>query len=362
MAWIEPRGKKHLVVWREDGVKHSKSFGAKRDAQVFRNDIERRLLLGTLADVDQRKLPFEAYATVLFEGDGIRAKTREAYLGTLRNHLAPRIGHYTLEELQPARVRAVLAEIFRETSAWTVDSCHRVLSRVFRQALVDGIIHRNPLEGYRPPKTQRREIRILTPEEVELVANEVNPRFRVMVLLSAWGGFRIGELGGLRREDIDFGANTIAVRRAVSTPGGKPELGPPKTPSSRRVVTMPAWVMAELAEHLLQYPGEYVFSLPQGGMVTHTTFTSHYWTKACIRVGLMPPPRFHDLRHTGVALAIHAGAHPKLIQARLGHSSITMTMDTYGHLFPSADAGVAASLERFAPQAGQVIELRGTEG
>jgi integrase len=354
MAWIEPRGKKHLVVWREDGRRHSKSFTDKREARIFKADVEKQLLQGTLAHAEQRKQTFTLYAQNLFESDlGICDRTRENRLANLRLHLEPRLGKYTMEELQPARVRAVLADIHREQGAWTTEACVRTLSRVFSQAMVDGILHRNPLEGYRAPKIQKRPTRILTPEEVGMVADAINPRFRALILLSAWGGLRIGELGGLQPGDINHFASRVAIRRAVSTPASGPELGPPKTAASARVVTLPAWVMQELREHLLAYPGEQVFTLPQkGGFVTHTSL-SWFWQQALKRSGLEEPfPRFHDLRHTAVSILIRQGAHPKLIQSRMGHSSITMTMDTYGHLFPSADAQLAASLEEFKPEEG----------
>jgi integrase len=358
MAWIETRGKKRLVVWREAGVRHSKSFGTRDEARIFKADIEKRILQGTLGSAEDRKQPFGVYARVLFESDlSIRTVTREDRLATLRLYLEPRMGKVTMEELQPARVRAALADIHREKGAWIVSSCHRVLSRVFRQALTDGILHRNPLEGYRLPKPQGRPIRILTPAEVGATADAIIPRLRVLVLLAAWGGLRIGELGGLRREDINFENATIAVRRAVSHPAGRVEVGPPKTASSVRVVTMPDWVMTELAGHLLMYPGEYVFSLPQGGIVTSKDI-SLYWRRACKNLGYgIPYPRFHDLRHTAVSVLIREGAHPKLIQSRMGHANSKITMDTYGHLFPGADAGLAATLERFKPEEGKIIEL-----
>jgi integrase len=81
------------------------------------------------------------------------------------------------------------------------------------------------------------------------------------------------------------------------------------------------------------------------------------WRRAVKASGITPPPRFHDLRHTSVAILIEQGAHPKLIQSRVGHGSITMTMDTYGHLFPSTDQALAASLEKYEPKDAEVINL-----
>jgi integrase len=83
------------------------------------------------------------------------------------------------------------------------------------------------------------------------------------------------------------------------------------------------------------------------------------WRRAVKASGITPPPRFHDLRHTSVAILIEQGAHPKLIQSRVGHGSITMTMDTYGHLFPTADEVLAQGLEEYKPTegGGEVVSL-----
>lgn len=358
MAWLERRGKKWLVVWREEGVKHSEIRDTRDEARVLKADIEKRQLQGNWAAAEDRKQPFGVYALNQVQSDvRIRRVTKQGYVRAIRLHLEPRLGKVLMGDIQPARVRAALAAIYEETSPWTTDLCHKLLSRVFRQAMTDGILTRDPLAGYRAPRVTRRPIQILTDHEVNAIANAVQPRFRAMVLLSAWGGFRIGELGSLCRSDIDFSRNTISIHRAVSVSIGKIEIGPPKTESSRRTVSMPSWVMTELKQHLLEFPGEYVFSLPRGGIVTHQTLHDH-WVAGWRTLNAEEPySRFHDLRHTAVSILIRQGAHPKLIQSRMGHSSITQTLDTYGHLFPTADADLAAGLEQFKPQEGKVIEL-----
>jgi integrase len=117
-------------------------------------------------------------------------------------------------------------------------------------------------------------------------------------------------------------------------------------------VTIPAFLAEELGRHLVG-PGTvperaaryHVFPAPEGGPLRRTNFRRRFWTPAVERAHLDPAPTFHHLRHTAAALAIAEGAHPKAIQARLGHASITTTLNLYGHLFPSLDVELAERLD-----------------
>jgi len=125
----------------------------------------------------------------------------------------------------------------------------------------------------------------------------------------------------------------------------------PKTPSSVRSISLSTFTATILAEHLEHFaePGSdgLVFVNRAGSPIISSSFHTHFFKPALARSGVSC--RFHDLRHTSVAFAISTGAHPKAIQSRLGHSSISVTLDRYGHLFPELDEAIAASFgERFA--------------
>ena len=123
-------------------------------------------------------------------------------------------------------------------------------------------------------------------------------------------------------------------------------LGPLKTKESRRVVTIPAFLADELAhEYRARNDSDLVFPAPEGGPLRRTNFRRRFWAPAVEAAGMSPAPTFHHLRHTAAALAIAQGAHPKAIQARLGHASITTTLNLYGHLFPSLDVELAERLD-----------------
>ena len=173
------------------------------------------------------------------------------------------------------------------------------------------------------PNTQRRAIRILSVEEVEALADAFDPRYRVLVLVGAYAGLRFGEASALRPLHLRPLERRIEIQEGAAEVNGRLYVGPLKTKQSRRVVTIPAFLADELGRHLINREADLVFPAPSGGYLRRTSFGHRFWTPAVKRAGLSPAPTFHHLRHTAAALAIAQGAHPKAIQARLGHASIT---------------------------------------
>lgn len=357
MAWIEKRGKRHRVMWREpDGTKKSKTFPTRIEARQHKAKVESELLDSTYVAQDRREQPFIAYLRDVYAGDlTIRDVTRAKYEGVIRLHLAPRLGRVAVGDLDPSRMRRLFQEIRNTGGEWNTWEAFKITRRAVRQALQEGLLTRDPLAGVRVAAPRRKGVRVLTPSEVASVAQEAAPWLQAAIYVSAYGGLSIGELGGLKISDLK--ENRLRIERAVSTPNGRPEVGPPKADSRARVVTLPSWVSTLVREHALAFPGEYLFMAPGDRILAHSNIQRH-WRAATAAAGIQV--RFHDLRHTAVAILIEDGAHPKLIQARMGHSSITMTMDTYGHLFPTADAELAAGLEKFAPTDDEkVVNLHG---
>jgi integrase len=196
------------------------------------------------------------------------------------------------------------------------------------------------------PKIEREEMRFLTPAEVAALAGAIDRRYRALVLVGAYGGLRIGELAGLRRARVDLLRGTVSVAEIVVEVGGVLHVGPPKTRASRRTVGLPRFVVEELAAHLGR-PGDLetlMFTAPQGGPLRLPAFRCRVWRPAVIAAGL-DGLRIHDLRHTAVALWIAAGANLKEVSARAGHSSVSFTLDRYGHLYPEADTALRDRLD-----------------
>jgi integrase len=161
---------------------------------------------------------------------------------------------------------------------------------------------------------------------------------RALVLLGAYGGLRIGELAGLRRRRVDLLRGTVDVAEIVVEVRGKLFIGPPKTRAGRRTVGLPRAVVEELAAHLgpVGPADAHVFTAEKGGVLRPSNFRTKVWLPAVQAAGLAPL-RPHDLRHTAVALWIAAGANPKEVSVRAGHTSVAFTLDRYGHLFEGHD-------------------------
>jgi integrase len=150
---------------------------------------------------------------------------------------------------------------------------------------------------------------------------------------------RWSELVGLRRAKLDLGHGKVRVtEQLIRLAAGEWLRKEPKAPSAIRSITISPVTAEVLAEHVERFSGSgpdgLVFTNKVGGPIISSSFCSNHFTPAQHQVGLVC--RFHDLRHSSVALAIAEGAHPKAIQVRMGHSSINVTLDRYGHLFRSS--------------------------
>jgi integrase len=163
----------------------------------------------------------------------------------------------------------------------------------------------------------------------------VESRFRALVLLVAYGGLRFGELAGLRRSRIDLLRGRVVVAETLIDVDGELSFGPPKTKRSRRTVPLPRRIVHELERHLEEYvaptPDALVFTGPKGARLRRAGFRRIWWRPAVAAAGV-PGLKFHELRHTFVALWVAAGANAKEVSVRAGHSSVTFTLDRYGHL------------------------------
>jgi integrase len=156
-------------------------------------------------------------------------------------------GNVPIASIRPADLRALVADLTdRGIGARTVQLTHQVASRVLRQAVEEGLIPANPASRVKTPNTQRRTIRVLSVEEVEVLADAFDPRYRVMVLPGAYAALRFGEASALRTPHLRLLERRIEIVEGSSEVNGKLYVGPLKTAQSRRVVTIPAFLADEL--------------------------------------------------------------------------------------------------------------------
>ena len=330
------------------GRERSKSFTRRADAQKYLTEIEAAKLKGTWVDPKHGRTRFrdwhaEWWGSVV----NLRPSTRLRDEIYLRRHVVPRFGDMPLDAIHQREVRAWVAWLLAQGLApATVVKAYQLLSKVMTAAVDAGMLVQSPCQGIPLPKVEQEEMRFLNPAEIAHLADKIHPAYRALVFVGAYGGLRIGELATLRRSRIDFAAGIVDVAETINELKGKLVVGPPKTRASRRKVSLPLGVMEELAVHLRApgRPTDQVFKARGGGQLRISNFRCKIWRLAVAEANLVGL-RIHDLRHTAVALWIAAGASPKEVAARAGHTSVSFVLDRYGHLFPEADTALRARLD-----------------
>lgn len=266
----------------------------------------------------------------------------------IANHLLPVFGDRTIGSITPVEIRGWIADLNASgLAADTVRKAHRLLANALEAAADDGLIPRPPSRRVALPRTERPDIRILDLDEINLLADAIDPQYKALVLTAALTGLRFGELAALRLERVNLLRRTIQVEETLNEVRGHFHFGPPKTRSARRTVRLPRALAEQLAAHIAAAPpteNDLLFTAPMGGPLRRSLFRRRAWIPA-VQESVGEPLRFHHLRHTHAALLIAAGQHPKVIQERLGHASIRTTLDVYGHLFEGLDQAAADALD-----------------
>jgi len=352
VAHIERRGRGR---WRAryrgpDGRERSKTFERRADAEKWLAAIEVAKARSLWIDPALGRCTFEEWteqwATTLVD---LRPSTRDRDLRIVRNHLVPHFGAMPLVRITRGTVIGFISEMLAsgDHAPATVRKVGQVLNKVLKSAVEAGLIARSPCEGVRMPAEGRREMAFLTPLQINRLAEAVGPRWEALIMTAAYTGLRWGELAGLRLPRLDLERRTVTVTEQLTELSGQIEWGPPKTAAGRRTVSLPVLLADLLAVQVMRTEvlrSGLVFPTPLGEPMRRSNFARRVWMPAVRSIGL-DRVRFHDLRHTAVALAIAQGAHPKTLQQRMGHNSVTVTLDRYGHLYDGLDAQVADSLD-----------------
>lgn len=256
------------------------------------------------------------------------------------------LGAMPLDTIRREDVAIVVNQLSATKSDKTVRNAYGVLAGALNRAAKDQIIPTNPVRGLELPERTghlETEMRFLTHAEWGDLYDALPEHYRPLFTTLVGTGMRWGEAEALLVSDVVLEPTSVVrITKAAKWNASKAtrEIGPPKTKMSKRTVTLPPEVTAELLP-LLDRPGrERLFLAPRGGALRHRTVYDE-WKPAVQRAGLEPQPRIHDLRHTQVAWLIAAGIPLPVIQRRLGHEHIGTTVDRYGHLLPDLQAAAA---------------------
>ncbi|CAN5863024.1 site-specific integrase [soil metagenome] len=287
----------------------------------------------------------------------LRASTHSSYNDILVGHLIPGLGHIALAKLTPAEVQAFLnRKLASGLSPRRVQYIHAVLRRALGTAERWGMVTRNVAKLVDPPSVPRHETSPLTPEQAKrLIEAAEDDRFRGLYVTALGTGLRQGELLGLRWDDVDLDAGRLRVRYSLANVGGTLTLLEPKTERSRRNVMLPDAVTAALRAHRTRQKMErlvagsrwvesdHVFTTTIGTPLHAATVTRAFQV-ALDRAGL-PHSRFHDLRHSAATFLLAQGMTLEDVKQLLGHSSITLTSNTYGHVLEQRQRQVAQAMD-----------------
>ncbi|HET9444540.1 MAG TPA: site-specific integrase [Acidimicrobiales bacterium] len=328
----------------------TKTFATRREADRWLVSVKTDVARGHYVDPRLARSYFRDWAEEWMATTAhLKPKTRTGYDSDLRIHVLPVFGDMAVGSIQQIDVRRFVADMVATGAApGTVRNARKVLRLVLATAEGSGAVRGNPCNGVRVPMSPKADMVVLDAEGVELLARAIDPRYSTLVRFAAYTGLRAGEIGALRVGRLDLLRGRVLVAEAVTDVDRMGLVfGEPKT-YQRRSVTLPAFLRDDLAAHLAgrrPKPEDFVFQSPTGKVLHHKTFYRRFFKPAVAAAGLPPAMRFHDLRHTCAALCIALGAHPKAIQERLGHSSITVTLDRYGHLFPKLDEALTQRLD-----------------
>ncbi|MFQ5968685.1 MAG: tyrosine-type recombinase/integrase [Acidimicrobiia bacterium] len=334
-----------------NGKWRSRTFDRKVDAQRWLNKELANVDRGEWVDPRAGRITFEVVAERWMAGrSSLRESTRSRDRSLLNSLILPRLASTPLVAIRPSDLEAFIADLLAAGKApATIHKVWQILSGVLRLAVRDRLIALTPAREVRLPKIEVEEPRALTVDEVMQLADAIDPRYRTLVWVGAFGGLRLGELAGLQVDDFDPLRRQLRVRRTISDVRGRLVEGPPKTPKGIRTVTLPRFIADELVAHLAKRgtvtPRDWIFPAPQGGPLRRTGWVRRYWRPALKAAGVEENLGTHTLRHSQVALLIAQGEHPKVIADRLGHTSVRTVLDVYGHLYDGADEAAADALQ-----------------
>ena len=296
----------------------------------------------------------------------VRKSTWEAYQANIRLHVSPTIGGVKLQDLTAGRLNSLYRQLLAQgrqdgkggLSVKTVRNIHVCLHSALAYAAKNNLVVKNVATDASPPRLPGfagKEMRTWSADQLRhfltIIAED---RHYAAYLLAATTGMRRGEVLGLRWEDVDLEAKTASVRQTLISVAYTIQVSEPKTPRSKRCIALDIYTVAALAAHKTNQEKDrqkvepayqqtgYVFTTEQGQPLHPDLFSKHF--DCLVKKSGLPRIRLHDLRHTAATLALRQGIHPKVVSERLGHSTISMTLDLYSHAVPALQQEAADRL------------------
>jgi integrase len=321
----------------EHGKEHARHFDRKVDAQRWLDEVTATVVTGTYVDPGAGRQTFADYFAE-WSARQVWAPGTEAAMG-----LAARSTTFSdvrLHALRRSHVEQwVKSMVVRGLAPGTVHTRFNNIRAVLRGAVADRVIARDPSEGVALPRRRRSAaaMTLPTPAQVGALLQSADDSFRAFVGLCAFAGLRLGEAAAVRASDVDFLRRTLTVARQVQRiTGGGVDIRAPKYGSERQVYLAPSLVdllAAHVAAHCPE--GNWMFT-GESGQPPHQNSIGYRWRSAQEAAGLSGV-KLHDLRHFYASGLIASGCDVVTVQRALGHASATTTLNTYSHLWPTAE-------------------------
>ncbi len=276
----------------------------------------------------------------------VRAQTFRGYEVNVRVHLKPALGKLPLDKLGPIHVQDLIDRKLKEGMApKSVRYMHGILRNALNRAIRWNYIERNPAAHVDGPRTEQEEIQPFSRDEAHRFLRAIKgDRLEALYTVALTMGLRQGEALGLRWRDVDLQLGDIRINKQLQRVDHKYELVEPKTTRSRRHLAVPPAILGSLRAHKERQERErseagrrwhetdLVFCRPDGFPLSGSVVT-HRFQELLDQAGL-PKRRFHDLRHSCATLLLAQGVSPRVVMDVLGHSQISLTMNTYAHVLP----------------------------
>jgi integrase len=362
-------------------TKYATVHGPKKKAQEELTRLLAHRDDGTF--VDPTKATLAQYLHHWLEADidrRVGTRTAVRHRGIVEKNIVPKLGHVPVRKLTALHIEAFEAELQRQgyvkarakpklkegeapppeekrgLSAQTVQHVHRTLSQALSHAVRLGVLFKNPAQQVKPPRPPAREIKILSKEEIAalLVAAKGGP-LHLPVLVAITTGMRRGELLGLRWSDLDLKAGALTVNQSLERIKGAVTFKTPKTPTSRRRITLPAVTVEALKEHhkaqaeermkfgLGRDPRGLVFVRANGEPLDADSLTKAFGR--LVAASKVAPITFHGLRHTHISHLLIDGVHVKVVSERAGHANVSITLGVYAAYIPNMQADAALRVD-----------------
>jgi integrase len=355
---IQKKGKIYYAVIPLNGKRKWFKGGRRKDAE--------RVLGERLADISQgtyREIPkttFKKFAGLWIKDhaeNNLKPSTIAGYNHIIDKRLLPVFEHFLMVDISPAALQAYVSKrkqgsyskekvkksegepakepVMKKISAKTVSNEIVIIKEMFKHAHRWGYIKQNPAEHLERPKVEKPDIEILEPAEYKKLLENSGSLYKTAFLTAILTGVRAGELWGLQWGDMDSNSKRLYVRRSV----WRNDYQTPKSKNSIRNIDLPDNLVFELKKWKLACPiseDDLMFPSVEGQITCHDNVIKRHFNPA-LRKAELRHVSFHSLRHTNASLRIRAEQNIKYMSMQMGHSSVKITLDTYGHLFNDKD-------------------------